>query len=925
MGPGYYGIPDACWLGTSSSALLSSCQCMPPPYTTSTSSCQATPGMCQSGFTLAAWLAASLPTLAPNAGGTPTESATGSSLYVPRANATLGWRQLVQPDPLAAWDTAIAHLAVTSDLGGWGDVVNLQFAVWTVADPTQLNLYAMPLPLLLLDGGFRYTPPSLYFSPYESSDSWTVVPTTYPHVCSIEAIAVAQWQHPQTPTQLAANNNNNGSVNGFSFPTDVAAVVVDHTQDASLWIYFNTLAVNVFMHDAANWGSTPPPRTRLAAPLGAEVVALGHAYLQPGSASFTSTFYVAYNADSSSSGVLAVVRANPTAAIAIAFTALAVDAMAVMPSPDGMGVLLYVIFRSRGNSVQLVRWATTTTTTITTTTAADELFFPPELAGRTKRALSVLWPSTALAPLFFALVDPPPADANAARAILHPAARPQQLQLVVADTTQRTFSAVQDLPAPFAAGAFAATGVGANLALLLAVDGQSILFLPAANCAPLPPSAPARYWDGARCLSHACVRSRSCDLSATTGGQRWDALQMRCACIAGFYKAVAETPTTPLKCGRCMPGFYCPGSDANGTSPQLACPVATMVSPPGADNANDCACPPGSYYYATTQVCATCPAGSWCPNGWTKLACPSSSSSAIDLVHSAAVTQFPVGCACAAGFIGPACAPCPSGFYCPGGTSKYVINNALALSIATAGDASALLVCPALLGLLRPYFAAGARALWYLQNPTTLAARAFCQIVPVPAGRASLSMLAVLMVQTEVGDQLNSILLGLPAFFQLNSTAAALSGLVTITAVTPANQPTTGRVANNTALQCPTGMTPDTVALVTCVCAAGYASSTLTDQGCVPCPVNQYKAGVGPGNCLVCPIGTSTAPAVAAAACAVSGGDNSNSNSNNSNSNTNNNSKAGGGGLSVAVIAACVGGGVVLLVLLLYGISSATG
>jgi hypothetical protein len=119
---------------------------------------------------------------------------------------------------------------------------------------------------------------------------------------------------------------------------------------------------------------------------------------------------------------------------------------------------------------------------------------------------------------------------------------------------------------------------------------------------------------------------------------------------------------------------------------------------------------------------------------------------------------------------------------------------------------------------------------------------------------------------------------------------------------------------DNTALLCGAGKTPS-AGLVACVCAPGYESVELK---CKACAAGLYKAASGAGNCLVCPLGTTSA----AGAPVCSGGT---APGTNGNSSGGAGDGAGGGGgqdpqLNVPLIAGGVAGGVIASCCLLYAI-----
>jgi hypothetical protein len=880
------------------------------------------------------------------------------------------------------YDMAIKRLVVTSDLGDWGDVPNLQYALWLIEDTRSTNIYAVPLPPNAL----------LHYNPYASVNIWTVVPPTYTEYCTVEDLAIAQWPLTQTPGRLHA-------LPPYSGFTDAAAVVLDHTLYAagtSLWLYLNAFSVNLNTSPLGSiyWEMPIKPlasRIALTPHINSTVVAMAHAFAFPGrntdrianaeasSVQSSSTFYVVYNVpiltavvgrQFTSSEIVAVpVRvggggASPlllrTARIPSLYaqTHQAVTAMALLPSPDGNGVYLYLSI-STARHIQLVKWVTQAPLPsseggggeMLPPLGTDEVFFSTDLAGGPLvRSLFILWPSTSLSPIFFALVVDPARDAASAQSILHARNGPPR-RIYMADFVQRSFVPIQDMPLSTSPMTLAATGTDVGKATLIASDlSGSVYGLPVLRCSDSSTvvddaSSSAvdspRYWDGAQCLNHACVRARAC---AIEQGQVWNARALRCACAPGYFMAMASTDTN-LICQACAPvngvGYYCGGG--NGT--RSACP-ATMTSPVGARAVTDCFCLVGQYYSYSAALgggdrCAACPAGSWCPNRWDAKRCPGDA----DSMRSSSGSVYPTACVCSQGAVGASCAPCPPGFYCPATAVAMVSNNAVRLTLVPIiitttntkeeGVPDERTVCASLTALLSVYFKEG--SLWYLKDPQALARRLYCTLALAPAGRtsplsASNSHTVMLMVQTETADSSNSIITNLPAVLRLQMNAINISTTTTTTTdalffriseVLPAQQPLSQMVRNNTALACPPGKTP-TSDSISCICAPGYQLLVLT---CSACPSGQYKAASGPGTCAVCPLGTVSATTTAASSCTIpGGGGNTNNNNNNATNNNNNNnngdSSNNNANLNIPLIAGGVAAGVLVTCCLVYAIVS---
>jgi hypothetical protein len=943
----YATVPDTCWSGRQTGA--PACRCVMPPFSSVSGAavCGAIPSMCAPGFLVAS-------DLLPDGGPTPSEPSTGSPLYIARTQSALGWSRLfASPPPDGSFfeDYSIARLVTTSDFADWGDVSNLQYALWTIADQASTNVYAVPLPPNML----------VYYNPYGSTGMWTVVSAgSEESYCTVEDIAVAQWTVPQTPGRLHPAASGGGS--SYSVATDAAAVVMDHTlytAGTSLWLYLNTFAVG--SNGAIAWGSAVTVRNRIAiASLYVDItpVAMAHAYLAPVSAAYSpddaqqqtmrdsSTFFVAYTVPRlpasgrylETAEIAAVsVRGGDGVRVATlpvmmppgpqSAVGQTISAMAVLPFTEGGGVYLYLSL-STAQHVQLFKWAMPPGGPTTTLLPAgvDELFLLSSSGPPWPRvhSLSILWPTVMLTPIFVALVGDPATDVASAQPILRRRNGPP-CSVYAADFVQRTFVPLQGMPSPTHPAAVAITGTDIGKALWVGTDDTAsgvVYGLPTERCGTNYDATNGdslRYWDGTRCLSHACVRARSC----TTGqGQVWNARLLRCTCTAGYYLG-AESTDANLICLTCPASYIC---DGNGT--RVACP-SNMVGPARATSSSDCFCRDGEYFTGTK--CATCPQGFWCPNRWDARLCPGS----VDPTRSLAGSMYPVGCTCSEGKVGALCPDCPNGFYCAANPVLKVVNSAVRLSLAyTTVDAPEFRdyieaqlmigageglsnhqyyasveerwVCSALTTLLAAYFQTS--SLWYLRDPTICKQRVYCAFLAAPDGRTSIRPVALLMVQTEPSDATNSIVLGLPEVLNLQKNATAATGRFVITEVQPSNDPVYAAVGNNTALLCPLGKTPSP-GLTGCVCAPGYE---LQGVLCKACPTGQYKPASGVGACLICPLGT-TSP-VGSPACLGGQGPGANG------------TGAGGDGsattaTNIPLIAGGVAGGVFVSCCLIYAIT----
>ncbi len=107
------------------------------------------------------------------------------------------------------------------------------------------------------------------------------------------------------------------------------------------------------------------------------------------------------------------------------------------------------------------------------------------------------------------------------------------------------------------------------------------------------------------------------------------------------------------------------------------------------------------------------------------------------------------------------------------------------------------------------------------------------------------------MIQVNSADDANSY---------IGSTMqSALSGynssFMSILNILPITGASVDNVINNTEAICPIGKIPNDIRTA-CICATGYASSSTSL--CTACAVGFYKSITGYGNCITCPIGTTS-------------------------------------------------------------------
>jgi hypothetical protein len=831
----YLGVPDTCAAGFDTRP--PACACLRPPFLSPSDAC--TLSACEPGFERTSLNAVGAARTAP---------VSGSPVHVPLQSS--GWQVVHRNDARILQD-----LVVTSDLDGWGGPSSIQYALWTLQGNVDYNVYAMPAAGLNLQG----------YDPYTNAAGaiWTAVSTSDLSRCAMEALAVAQWPTPQT---IAATTTR--------VATEVGLVVWD--VQAGLRLYLNALEVG---HTGTpTWTNALEytiPILLDANASASHAVALAHAYMPPGGSGslFTrvrSTFYVA-TVSGVRSRVLAV-SPDTRAVLATLEVPGIVRSMTVMARPNGVHVY---IGRAGADRIQVWEWTTLTAGGVAPGT--DELFFPAGAGGGEAVALApVLWPAS-VGPLFFALA-PLPADPIRYRAYGRPRRR-----LLVADMVQRTLLTPQGLHPLTAPVALAVTGRGQGLLLLIAASEGTLFKLEASACLSLENGVP-RYFDGLTGQPATCARSRSC---ARAAGQVWEPNLLRCVCMPGYYGAGGVTGCTP-----CAAGQYCPGN----TLAAIACP-STQTSLPRATAASDCLCAVGAFYdIDRSEKCVACLPGSWCPNRWTRLPCPGTSTGL-----GASGDRLPNACDCAPGFAGVACAPCPVGFICPKSTADRVVQFALALSLPSGTAAAA---CPLFYAALASRF--GASAIDYLRRPEALASRLRCVPVPAPRTSTAISDTAVLTLLVDDAHRTYEEVTSMDAYLR-DSAASNAYGNASI----QSSFSSFTALFNNTPTPCKAGYAPS-VDAKQCVCAPGFTSAS-GNAACAACPAGQYKSKLDAGPCLNCPLGfTSSA---GAAACIAF---NSNGNGNNNNNGTAAASSTAIDSDNLILIASSVGGGVLLVGLLVW-------
>jgi hypothetical protein len=172
--------------------------------------------------------------------------------------------------------------------------------------------------------------------------------------------------------------------------------------------------------------------------------------------------------------------------------------------------------------------------------------------------------------------------------------------------------------------------------------------------------------------------SADCTIPTTGCGAGYYLYNSVCTCVGnGYY-----SPDDDNNRYTCPAGSYCSGCSSSGT----LCAAGTY----SAAGASSCiTCPAGSYNTTTgNSSCTTCPAGRYCTGGTNVTCCPDGR-----YRTTTGGTSVSSCTLCAAGTYGVGtcqtsntCATCPAGYYCPSGASTY--SACSAGSYSTSGSSS---------------------------------------------------------------------------------------------------------------------------------------------------------------------------------------------------------------------------------------------
>ena len=862
-GGSLFNIPAACWRGNGFGA----CECALQPF-----NLQAVFGCISAGCNAGSGF---IPVQG-SVNSVLSEVSSGSAMYILRSDSLAGWNPLYSSGTDSRFDYTISKMLVTNNKDGDGTLNGIQYVLWTVKDAA--------LGSTIFTGRL---PPN--FVPQYSDSYGGVGARPWRFDCIVDDLVYSLEDIGMS--KLVSSQGQYGSV---------VAAVVKTKADGLLLIYTKSMMI---MGDySVAWGPEETTcgignRVPLAvgAPSNASVCATSHLFVSPvSSLASQSTFYVGFNSGDGC-GVGAVhldglsrLESRPSVLLDLSSASKRqITAMTIMPAPSGVGVALYVAFHNVPNSVQLIKWADGIPMA-----ESVELYWVGGSGGGKVLSLSMVWNNVPYVPAFLALVK----NSNTGRTGIY-----------TADGMQRTFTEVQGMPLFTNASNVGGVAAGLSNGWLVASGADTIFAIPIKQCSVAISSSriTPRFWDGSVCVSHTCVRARLCT-SDTGLGQRWDEMEMRCVCSAGYYSYVQVGSPGVLFCRECESGYFCQNGVKN------SCPLASMTSPPGSQLSVNCTCHE-TQYFTDGGACAQCPAGEWCPNGWDKFPC----SGGFDATRSQAGSIYPTMCVCRVGFVGPKCDQCSGAKYCPIGSASIntVTNLAVRLTITLRPELAAVAslaplsvevtVCSGLISSLSQTFATG--GIWYLKRPDTLSRRILCKYIQ-PSTRSNGRSMIVLVVQVETADQGNSVSNSISSFLVYNTSEVA--SLMTIHLIEPRQQPAIYSVVNNTEQTCPTGKTP-TEDRGSCYCAPGYETSGQTSQ-CASCNAGYYKANAGPGVCIRCPIGTTSK--IASSICT------SGSSSSTVNSSTTDSTSVDDGAGNVPIIAGGVVGGVVLVALLIFGI-----
>lgn len=435
-------------------------------------------------------------------------------------------------------------------------------------------------------------------------------------------------------------------------------------------------------------------------------------------------------------------------------------------------------------------------------------------------------------------------------------------------------SAVNSLPMSLAASV-----ISNSEALLVTSSGGSLFTLSINRCFSLNNPNNAQYWDGVGCTDHSCIKETACKANAVRNEVKV------CVCKNGYY--AGSSFSSNAACQQCNLPKYCEEER------EKQCPDGTATQVVASESINKCICPSLGQFFSTAVLqdkkCINCPTGNaWCPNQWLSLPCPGGKKQWGPQLTLDGLTT-PVQCLCAAGYTGPGCTLCPSGFYCPDTGTSSATNLAVYYTFEQAPLTT--LVVSQIQAFFAGFFANQATKPPNY-SPDALDRILYTEAVPI-TNRTKFGIVVMIQIESSSAAAFNTW--PVPLYNFLTARQINVSGRVPTT-----NIPYSSVVQGNKPLQCSDTKVPNNFPS-SCVCAPGYESK---GEQCAACPVNTHKSTAGVGSCTACPIGKVSA--IKSSECKLDPTLSTTTTTQNA------------AGPDVALLAGGIGGGVVGLLLLIF-------
>jgi hypothetical protein len=493
--------------------------------------------------------------------------------------------------------------------------------------------------------------------------------------------------------------------------------------------------------------------------------------------------------------------------------------------------------------------------------------------------------------------------------------------IYTADSLQRTISRIQGF-IPFTAvtipNGLKAISRDSLHAVLIASSGSNLFTIDSMRCSTQ--NSKPTYWDGSTCIQHFCERTRQCSLD---NSQTWNSSLMRCVCKKGYYRSSGISQN--LICTLCSMNSYCDNQIS------ISCPSNRITRHSGSHSIVQCICPDGHYYDPSSiNQCQQCKIDKWCPNNWDSFSCPGvplnlDTSSASSLIVRPLGSTYPVSCSCAPGFIGPKCSPCSSGKICPQSLKSepdmtnfavriyisHFFEEHLSLTSSSPSEIEDILFSIAFQRLSYLFSTSGK---YYFMDIGTFQQRFYCKYLESNDILRNYPIL-LLMIQVDKSDQnlnLINLMSSIDTYIYSSTSSLAvtfstsnLGKYISINQILPSLSPTFFNILNNTEQLCTVGKTPNEKRIA-CVCDKGYETSGVR---CIACLQGTYKADIGSGICIPCPLGKISG--IASATCTDNQEDKGGVNSDDE-PNSENNDKT-------FLIIGSVVGGVLFVIIMVYG------